>query len=342
MNKKTIITILLVLVAMTGQAQIHYRLEGTIGDSTLNTRLLLNQGMSAMKLVNAAIDTLEVVGGKLIPTEGTLEEPASFDLKSVTEGDEKPDIQSPVFIIEDGTMRIHFNQKAEEYKAPDSPLNRAFTEFVGAFYPLLHGDSIRQQRLDSLMRSELSRHNDDILGMQALAMVYTHVKPTTVASWLELMSPRVKAGEAWYGMTMGLKAMGVDMKSEKKSFSPAEGEKFVDFAVEYNGKTTRLSDYVGRGKYPNIIAAYNKYKDRGLQVIGIAAWDKPEDTLKAIEDDGVPYPQIINSQEIATSTYNLQGIPHIILFSPDGTILARGLRGEDINKKLKEIFPDNK
>ena len=101
MNKKTIITILLALVAMAGQAQIHYRLEGTIGDSTLNTRLLLNQGMSAMKLVNAAIDTLEVVGGKLIPTEGTLEEPASFDLKSVTEGDEKPDIQSPVFIKDD-------------------------------------------------------------------------------------------------------------------------------------------------------------------------------------------------------------------------------------------------
>ena len=45
-NKKTIITILFTLVAMAGQAQIHYRLEGTIGDSTLNTRLLLNQGMS--------------------------------------------------------------------------------------------------------------------------------------------------------------------------------------------------------------------------------------------------------------------------------------------------------
>ena len=47
MNKSTIITLLFALVAMAGQAQIHYRLEGTIGDSTLNTRLLLNQGMSS-------------------------------------------------------------------------------------------------------------------------------------------------------------------------------------------------------------------------------------------------------------------------------------------------------
>ena len=61
---------------------------------------------------------------------------------------------------------------------------------------------------------------------------------------------------------------------------------------------------------------------------------------KAIKDDGVPYPQIINSQEIATNAYNIQDIPHIILFAPDGTILARGLRGEDINKKLEEIFKD--
>ena len=101
-------------------------------------------------------------------------------------------------------MHIHFNPKTSEYKAPDTPLNRAFTEFVGVFFSLLHGDSIRQQRLDRLMRSELKRHNDDVLGMQALAMVYAHAKPTTVASWLELMSPRVKAGEAWHGMTMGL------------------------------------------------------------------------------------------------------------------------------------------
>ena len=73
-------------------------------------------------------------------------------------------------------------------------------------------------------------------------------------------------------------------------------------------------------------------------VVGIASWDKPEASLKAIEEDGVSYPQIINAQDIATNAYNIGGIPHIILFAPDGTILARGLRGEEIEKKLKEIF----
>ena len=93
-----------------------------------------------------------------------------------------------------------------------------------------------------------------------------------------------------------------------------------------------------RGEIPNLIAAYNKYKDKGLMVLGVAAWDKPEDTKKAIEEDKIPYPQILNSQKIGTDIYGIQGIPHIILFAPDGTILARRLRGEQIESKLAEIF----
>jgi thiol-disulfide isomerase/thioredoxin len=144
-------------------------------------------------------------------------------------------------------------------------------------------------------------------------------------------------------------------KVTKEANAPQEGDKFADFSVEYEGKTTRLSDYVGRGQYvlvdfwaswcgpcrreiPNLIAAYNKYKDKGLQVLGIAAWDKPEDTKKAIEEEQIPYPQIINSQKIATDVYGITGIPEIILFAPDGTILANGLRGAQIEQKLAEIY----
>ena len=46
----------------------------------------------------------------------------------------------------------------------------------------------------------------------------------------------------------------------------------------------------------------------------------------------------VNSQKIATDAYGIQAIPYSILFAPDGTILARGLRGEELEKKLAEIF----
>jgi len=357
MNRKAIIISILAIMCLAVQGQVHYRLEGTIGDSTLNTRLQLYQHMSPMEMINAAIDTLTVVGGKLIPAVGTLSEPGTFNLVSITENGEEPEILSPVFIIEDGTINIHFNPQKDEYKGPETPLNKAFGDFVNGFFPLLHGDSVRQQRLDSLMRNELTHHNDDVIGMQALLVVFSHVDPTTVAPWLELMSPRVKSGDAWNTLKNILGSMGLDMESPAPDFIPAVGEKFVDFAAEYDGKTTRLSDYVGRGKFvvldfwapscgpcrrefPDLIAVYEKYKDKGLEVVGVAAWDDPKSALLVIKADGVPYPQMINIPKSAIKAYNLQSVPHIILFAPDGTILARGLRGADLEALLQDILPD--
>ena len=55
-------------------------------------------------------------------------------------------------------------------------------------------------------------------------------------------------------------------------------------------------------------------------------------------NESVPYPQILNAQAIASELYGIDAIPEIILFDPNGTILVRGLRGNEIEKKLAEIF----
>lgn len=144
-------------------------------------------------------------------------------------------------------------------------------------------------------------------------------------------------------------------KNWLKEQETGEGKMFTDFEAEHEGKVTKLSDYVGKGKYvlvdfwaswcgpckaeiPNLIKVYNQYKGEKFEVLGVATWDKPEDTQKAIKQLGIPYPQMLNAQKAGSNAYGISGIPQIILFGPDGTILKRNLRGENVEKAVAEAL----
>ncbi len=125
----------------------------------------------------------------------------------------------------------------------------------------------------------------------------------------------------------------------------AEGKMFTDFTVESTGE--KLSDYVGKGNYvlvdfwaswcgpckreiPNLVKILKKHQDKGLTVLGVAVWDKVEDTKQAIETFKIEWPVMLDAQTGPTDLYGISGIPHIILFAPDGTIVSRGLQGEEL------------
>ena len=125
----------------------------------------------------------------------------------------------------------------------------------------------------------------------------------------------------------------------------AEGKMFTDFTVESTGE--KLSDYVGKGNYvlvdfwaswcgpckreiPNLVKILKKHQDKGLTVLGVAVWDKVEDTKQAIETFKIEWPVMLDVQTGPTDLYGISGIPHIILFAPDGTIVSRGLQGGEL------------
>ena len=148
----------------------------------------------------------------------------------------------------------------------------------------------------------------------------------------------------------------IDTNEKKKQ--TAEGQKFTDFTIEngnMDGTSVSFSDYIGKGKYvlvdfwaswcgpciaenPTIAEVYNKYRGDKFDVLGVAVWDERDATLGAILQHGITWPQIIDAQDIPTDLYGISGIPHIILFGPDGTILARNLRGEGLKTKVAEVM----
>lgn len=138
-----------------------------------------------------------------------------------------------------------------------------------------------------------------------------------------------------------------------KSYATREGGMMVDF--QNADGSQRLSDFVGKGKYtlvdfwaswcrpckaeiPNIIQVYVKYAGEQFQVVGVDCWEKREAAEKTIEEMKIPYAQIFNVGIEQTSEYGISGIPHIILFGPDGRILRRNLRGEEIEKAVREAL----
>jgi peroxiredoxin len=96
-----------------------------------------------------------------------------------------------------------------------------------------------------------------------------------------------------------------------------------------------------RQENPNIVAAYNKYKDAGFQILGVSLDKKREDWLKAIEDDNLQWTQVSELkfwQTPVVQEYKINGIPFSILLDPQGKIVAKNLRGERLHEKLAELY----
>ena len=82
------------------------------------------------------------------------------------------------------------------------------------------------------------------------------------------------------------------------------------------------------------------YAGPEFDILSVAVWDKKDDTIESAKEQGIVWNQIIDAQRIPTNTYGIDGIPHIILFGPDGTIVKRDLRGDDIEAEVaKHVKP---
>ena len=195
------------------------------------------------------------------------------------------------------------------------------------------------------------KNSDNDVAVQVLMNTRGLLEDAQVAEIISRMTSEMLENEKVAALKAGLDARE----------ATAEGKMFTDFTVNTVVGHTRsipaqpiysevkLSDYVGQGKYilldfwspwcgpcrremPNIKAVYDQYKGEQFDVVSIAVWERQpvEVTIETAEKLGMDWNQINNGQREPASLYGVDGIPHLILFGPDGTILKRGFHGAEI------------
>ena len=97
-----------------------------------------------------------------------------------------------------------------------------------------------------------------------------------------------------------------------------------------------------KAELPNIVNVYNKYHGDNFDILSVAVWEESrgmnwKNTIDTAAVYGIVWNQINNGHREPAALYGIEGIPHVILFGPDGTIVKRDLRGKALEDAVAAV-----
>jgi thiol-disulfide isomerase/thioredoxin len=330
-------------------------------------------------VVGEAVDTLvPVVDGKFaieVPADVTViasVSAANYGTSFISDGTPLSIVLDEETVITSAYPEISVNEKLVTY----NEASKAYVEKYRSTQQEIRDaedktEEEKKQALDEFYESffaEYKEHNvkaytentDNFVALYALQGLMGELEDSELDSLLNLLAPKLQEHKFVQSMQTAIKAR----------INTAEGKPFIDFTVNSVVGMTRsvppqpkyaevkFSDYVGKGKYilvdfwapwcgpckreiPNLKAVYDKYAGKNFDILSIAVWERQpvQVTIDTAAELGMNWSHINNAGSVPTEIYGVEGIPHLMLIGPDGTILKRGFHGaEGINAAVAEYL----
>jgi len=212
----------------------------------------------------------------------------------------------------------------------------------------------KTEKAISLQSKEIERkfiqdNPDSYISFNLLQSVAYSSDYPEIISLYNVLSPKIKASESAKKFAELLpKLKNVALGATAPEFAEADTAGKIVNLSSFRGKYVLIDFWASwcgpcRAENPNVVKAYNKYKNQKFTILGVSL-DRPgakDKWMAAIHKDGLTWNHVSDlkfwdSKE--AGLYAVRGIPQNFLLDPDGKIIAKNLRGEDLNNKLEELF----
>ena len=263
-------------------------------------------------------------------------------------------------VIEGGTENVIFSEYLKsigEQTLVENEINsKSKAAAQAGDYSLLKTIKIKSDSLKSVkkeMRMKMITDNpNSLVSAMAISdlLSFKLIKPSEAKALYAKMDKDLQQSRIGLNLNKTL-ANSVEQTS-------AIGDKVANFSAPMpNGEVLSLNDALGkkitildfwaswcrpcRIENPNVVKVYNKYKDQGLEIIGISL-DKSESKWKAaIEKDGLTWKHMSNLkswQEPIARSFGVRSIPATFILDENGVIIAKDLRGAALENKIKQLL----